>query len=237
MSSSGRPGSAERTMLASRWHSPPKPPSVLSWVTGTCSAASRSASMQPCTSPSSTPTRTPGQVGHHPLEQRGLARARRAHEVHDAHARAVEVGAVGLGDRVVGVERVLDDPHLCAMHVRLLDLDRLDLELVAGRDLDPRRPPRTPGTGTTGSSISHSLPHSAQRSRAGTSSCSSRAPSQTVSLRDEAEVELERVGHDLAQRADRMLTTLTRRPAGVLDGGVHDRAGERELVHRLSPRA
>ena len=37
-------GSAVRTMLASRWHSPPKPAPVLIWVTGTCSAASRSAS-------------------------------------------------------------------------------------------------------------------------------------------------------------------------------------------------
>jgi hypothetical protein len=56
------------------------------------------------------------QVGHHPLEQRGLAGARSAHEVHDAHAGPVEVGPVRLGDRVVGVERLLDDPHLCAMH-------------------------------------------------------------------------------------------------------------------------
>ena len=38
ISSSGSAGIAERTMFASRWHSPPKPGSVLSWVTGTCSA-------------------------------------------------------------------------------------------------------------------------------------------------------------------------------------------------------
>ena len=50
------------------------------------------------------------------LEQRRLARARRAHEVDDAHAGAVEVGAVGARDRVVGVERVLDDPDLRAVH-------------------------------------------------------------------------------------------------------------------------
>ncbi len=35
ISSSPTSGSAVRTMLASRWHSPPKPPSVFSWVTGT----------------------------------------------------------------------------------------------------------------------------------------------------------------------------------------------------------
>src|SRR4051812_6007300 len=59
MSCRGSAGSALRTMLASRWHSPPKPGSVLSWVTGTCRLASRSASIEPCTSPSRTPTRTP----------------------------------------------------------------------------------------------------------------------------------------------------------------------------------
>ncbi len=70
--------------------------SVLSWTTGTCSAASRSASRLPCTSPSSTPTRTPPGRGSDPLEQRRLARARRAHQVDDRHAGAVEVVAVGL---------------------------------------------------------------------------------------------------------------------------------------------
>ena len=44
------------------------------------------------------------------LQQRRLARAGRAHEVDDRNARAVEVRAVGARDRVVGVERVLDDP-------------------------------------------------------------------------------------------------------------------------------
>ena len=43
-SCSGISGSALRTMLASRWHSPPNPGSVLSCVTGTCRLASRSAS-------------------------------------------------------------------------------------------------------------------------------------------------------------------------------------------------
>ena len=46
-SSSGSDGSAERTMFASRWHSPPKPESVFSCVTGMWRSASRSASMLP----------------------------------------------------------------------------------------------------------------------------------------------------------------------------------------------
>ena len=102
--------------------------------------ASRSASSEPCTSPSSTPTRrSPRPVAQHALEQRRLARARGAHHVDHRHAVAVEVVAVGPRDRVVGVERVLDDPDLHAMHRRLLvlgHLDRLHLELLARDDLD-----------------------------------------------------------------------------------------------------
>src|SRR5438477_5780295 len=56
-SSSGSDGRADRTMFASRWHSPPKPEPVSICVTGTCADASRSASSVPCTSPSRTPTR------------------------------------------------------------------------------------------------------------------------------------------------------------------------------------
>ena len=58
MSASASAGSAVRTMFASRWHSPPKPPSVFSWVTGTWRCDRRSASRLPWTSPSSTPGRT-----------------------------------------------------------------------------------------------------------------------------------------------------------------------------------
>ena len=54
-------------------------------------------------------------------------------------------------------------------------------------------------------------------------------------LRDEAEVELERVGHHLAQRADAHAHDAHRPSRRVLLDGVHDRAGERQLVHRLSP--
>ena len=57
-----------------------------------------------------------GQVRHDALEQRRLAGAGRAHEVDDLDPGPVEVRPVGARDRVVGVERVLDDPHLCPMH-------------------------------------------------------------------------------------------------------------------------
>src|SRR3712207_3656167 len=53
--SSERP---ERTMFASRWHSPPKPGSVLTCTSGTWKRARRSASRVVCTSPSRTPRRS-----------------------------------------------------------------------------------------------------------------------------------------------------------------------------------
>ena len=49
------------------------------------------------------------KLGDHPFEQRRLPRSGSAHEVHDLHAGAVEVRPVGLGDRVVRVESLLDD--------------------------------------------------------------------------------------------------------------------------------
>src|SRR5215208_4803811 len=53
--SSARP---ERTMLASRWHSPPKPGSVFTCTSGTWKRDKRSASRVVCTSPSRTPRRS-----------------------------------------------------------------------------------------------------------------------------------------------------------------------------------
>ena len=78
------------------------------------------------------------EVAQHALEQRRLARARRAHEVRDRHARAVEVVAVGARDRVVGVERVLDDPHpdRCIYIVRIFRYRLISGSLRAR----PRRP-------------------------------------------------------------------------------------------------
>ena len=77
MSCSGSAGSAERTMLASRWHSPPKPGSVLSWVTGHVQLrepvgvhAALHVALEHADAHAVEP------VGQHALEQRRLARAR-----------------------------------------------------------------------------------------------------------------------------------------------------------------
>ena len=103
-------------MFASRWHSPPKPDSVFSWTTGTCRAAIRSASIEPWTSPSSTPTRTPRAAEARASSSEVLPAPGRAHEVDHRDPGAVEVVAVGAGDRLVGVQRVGGDLHLGAVH-------------------------------------------------------------------------------------------------------------------------
>src|SRR4051812_18704571 len=67
------------------------------------------------------------------LEQRRLAGARGAHQVDHRHRFAVEVVAVGAGDRVVGVERVLDDSDLRPVHLHPLYLEvALDLGPLPG---------------------------------------------------------------------------------------------------------
>src|SRR5215210_7081688 len=58
ISSSGSSETPERTMFASRWHSPPKPGSVFTCTSGTWKRARRSASSVVCTSPSRTPRRS-----------------------------------------------------------------------------------------------------------------------------------------------------------------------------------
>ena len=140
-----------------------EPASVLSWTTGTCSEASRSASRLPCTSPSSTPARTSPSSPQHPLEQRRLARAGRAHEVDHGHARAVEVAAVGRArsscwrrarPRRPGPSR--------GAFAGLLDLDgstSSSSPVSTATSADPQR-----GQRKSGRSISHSCAQSAQRS-------------------------------------------------------------------------
>ena len=55
-----------------------------------------------------------------PLQQRGLAGAGGAHQVDDGDAGGIEVGAVGLGDGLVGVERALGDADGGLVHVTRL---------------------------------------------------------------------------------------------------------------------
>ena len=222
-------------MFASRWHSPPKPLPVLSCVTGMCRCASRSASSEPCTSPSSTPTRrSPRPVAQHALEDRRLAGARRAHHVEHRHAVAVEVVAVGPRDRVVGVERVLDDPDPHAMHgassscATSIDSTSssspVTTSTVGGR--------RTSGSGTPGARSPTRARTPPQRSRAGTTSCSSRAPSHSVSRESTPKANASDVGHDLAQPPAAHGHDRHPPAGGVAHRGVHDGGGDRELVHQ-----
>ena len=182
-------------MFASRWHSPPKPLPVLSCVTGTWRWARRSASREPCdVALQHADAQVAQAVAQQALEQRRLAGAGRAHDVEHRHAVAVEVVAVGARDRVVGVQRVLDDPDLHAVHpassISDTSMDSTSSSsplttatsaVAAGRAAERRRP-RSPSRASQPS----------QRSRAGTTSCSSRAPSQTVSRDDDPEGELQR---------------------------------------------
>ena len=204
ISSSGSDGSAERTMFASRWHSPPKPLSVLSCV-------DRDVQVREPVGVQRALHVALEHADAHAVERRRagmrsssvvLPAPGRAHQVDDRDAVAVEVVAVGPRDRVVGVERVLDDPDLHAMHARppRTSIDstsssspatHLDVGAAARRAAE-RRAARSPTRARTPS----------QRSRAGTTSCSSRAPSQTRLARDDPEVELQRVRHDLAQAPD-----------------------------------
>ena len=117
-------------MFASRWHSPPKPGSVLSCVDR--HVQRRRAGRRrgcPARRPRARPTRTPSSS---PAATRSssvvLPAPGRAHQVDHRHAGAVEVVAVGARDRVVGVERVLDDPDLRPVH-RAPRLHRADLEV------------------------------------------------------------------------------------------------------------
>ena len=195
ISSSGTSGSAERTMLASRWHSPPKPWSVLSWVTVRCRRERRSASRLPATSPSSTPTRTPAEAGQRPLQQRRLARAGGAHQVDHGDARRgrsrrgwpaaiVSLASSAPSTTLTRVRCTMPPPRRRWTRPRSSSpLDRLDVAAA-----------RSPGSGTAARAISHSCPQPAQRSRAGTTSISSRAPSQTVPRATMLEVERERSG-------------------------------------------
>ena len=169
------------------------------------------------------------EPGQRRLEQRRLPRPRRAHQVQDRDALAVEVGAVGRRDRVVGVEGVLDDPHLDAMHsLVLLDLDRIDLQLVAGQHLARAAALRA---------AEHQLRLQLVRARLAAHARRHHLLLQPRALggrlaRHDVPVERERVRDHLPQAA---------RPAGdhqhpaalcVAQGRVHHRARDRQLVHQ-----
>ena len=152
----------------------------------------------------------------------------------DRHAVAVEVRAVGARDRVVGVQRVLDDPDPHAVH---------PASSVSDTSMDSTSSSSPLSTAT--SAVPHAraaerrdvdLPRLAARRRSaaapGTTSCSSRAPSQTVSRATIPNANSSASGTTWRRRPQRRLTTVTRRPPAWLDRGVHDGRRDRELVHQ-----
>ena len=169
-------------------------------------------------------------VGEQRLEQRGLARPRRAHQVDDGDAVGVEVGAVGAGDRVVGVQRVLDDPDLHAVHAgscssTSIDSTRNSSPLTTLASAAPQAEQRK--------SIAVELPlvaAAAAQARRDDLLLQARALAHRAA-RDVLEVELQRRGHDLAQVADLQVDRGHAPPGGVALDGVDDGAGEGELVH------
>ena len=218
ISASGTDGSAERTMLASRWHSPPKPESVLICVTGTCSErdARRVVLALHVALEHADADAVAERALERPLEQARLAGARGAHEVDDGHAVAIEVVAVGARDRVVGVERVLDDANLHPVHAgSSTSIDSTSNSFPASTATSRRR---TPGSGTTAPRHAtqagrlrcepatgwREVParRSAQASVAGDGLVLERRALAERAARDVLEVERERVGHDLAQLAE-----------------------------------
>ena len=166
----------------------------MSWTTGTCRAAIRSASMLPWTSPSSTPgadalelrraPRSSSVVLPAPGALIRLTTATRARSKSSRLACAIVWLASSASSATLTLVRCIAPPRL-----RSSDLDRLDLELVAADDLGARRARRR-GSGTraaTGSRAargpraargagSHSCPQVGQRIQAPTSSSSSRRP-------------------------------------------------------------
>ena len=122
--------------------------------------------------------------------------------------------------------------HLRITSARILDLQRVDEQLLAARHLHVEaRRRRAQASGKPSMRSPRRTRGSARR--AGTSSISSSRALDRRALGDELERERERVGHDLAQVTDLHLDrSSTRRPSRVLGGDLHDGLGDRELVHQ-----
>ena len=221
-------------MFASRWHSPPKPPSVLSCTTGMCRWASRSASRLPCTSPSSTPARTPSRPWWP-----------------SARSSSVVLPAPGALIRFTTVTPWRSKSSRLARAIVLLASSASSTTLTFTRcTVPPRRSirlrvrspqttvdvgaPRTTGQRNAGTSTAHSA--RSRRSAAAPRSAPARAGALADRVaRDDPPVEVQRVRHDLAQRADAQLDGRHLPPGGVPDDGVDDRGADRELMHRPRP--
>ena len=236
ISSSGSAGSAERTMFASRWHSPPKPLPVLSWTTGTCrlgepvgveaalhvalqhaGAHARPASRARARAASSCRRRARSS-GSRRRRRRG--RSRRGWRARSCCWRPARPRRPGPSRGACGL---------------LLDLDGLHLELVAGGDAAPRRR-RTWGSGR--SACRSPTRARTARTPAGprSRSRSSAEPSQTRVARDDVPVERPASpGTTWRRCADAQLDLGHAPPRRVAQHRLEHRAGDRQLVHPSAP--
>ena len=222
-------------MLASRWHSPPKPLSVLSCTTGMCRTDRRSASKLPATSPSSTPTRRPSSASPSSARSSSVVlpapgALMRLTTVTCSRSKSLRLAP---GDRVVGVEGVLDDPHLGAVHAAFSSSSTsIDSTMNSSPVATSTAPGPQVAQMNAGISISHSFLHVVAAQHGGhVDDLQGSALADRV-LADDREVELERLLDDLAQPADAQRDVRDLAPGGVLVDGLDDRAGEIELVHR-----
>ena len=218
-------------MFASRWHSPPKLGSVLICVTGTCSAAIRSASTCPSRRPrarrrarpeGSPTTRSSTVVLPAPGLPIRFTTVTPSRSKSARFARAIVPLASSTSSSTFTCVRCMPPPSF--------DLDRLDLELLAPdrRDVAPAHAGHQNG----GSWSSHSCPQAAQRSTAGTTSSSSRAPSQTDSRATIPKQNSSESGTTWRRRPTRTRTVVTGAPARMPLHRRDDRARDRELVHQ-----
>ena len=173
----------------------------------------------------------PLEVADDLLEQRRLAGPGSAHQVDDLHARTVEVVAVRARDRVVRVERVLDDPHLCAMHAASSSSTSIESTSSSSPLTTAQSDDSHDGQRNAGISTSQAKPHAWHSSRAGNGDDLQRRALADRVARDEPEVELQRVRHHLAQVPDPHGHERHAPARRVADHGVDDRAGDRQLVH------
>src|SRR5262249_25914109 len=119
------------------------------------------------------------------LEQCRLAGAGSAHQVDDRDAGPVEVVAVGARDRVVRVEHPFDDPDVDAVHGYTRSATGSS---TTSRDSIPNSSPVATSTSKLPQRAQHSgkasarlsRQHAAHRTRTGTNSIASSAPSASV---------------------------------------------------------
>ena len=236
-SSSGSAGSAERTMLASRWHSPPKPASVLSCTTGTCrrgeavgvEAALHVALEHARAHAARGPARARARAASSCPRPGALIRFTTVTPARSKSSRLARA-IVLLASSASSTTRTFTRCMRCL----LLDLDRLDLELVAA-DAPSTAAPRARRAAERGH-VDRPLARARRRSAAAPGRARARAarPRRAVLARDDLEVERERVRAPPGAACPTRRCTHGHAPARrVAHDGVDDGGADRQLVHPL----